>query len=191
MHHTLAEIKSCTICKASLDHEPRPVVTASRTSKIIIIGQAPGRKVHESGIPWNDPSGELLRIWMGIDKEVFYNTDKIALIPMGFCYPGKGKSGDLPPQPECAPRWHEELFEQITDKQLVVLIGQYSQRYYLGKRRQENLTATVRQFTDYLPEYFPLPHPSPRNRLWLRNNPWFDKDVLPVFRQLAQSFLSS
>ena len=126
---------------------------------------------------------------MGISKGVFYDTGKIALIPMGFCYPGKGKSGDLPPRPECAPRWHTELIEQITDKQLIVLIGQYSQRYYLGNRRCENLTATVRQFTGYLPEYFPLPHPSPRNRLWLRNNPWFGSDVLPVFRELVQFVL--
>ena len=186
MDHTLVEIKSCNICKASLDHEPRPIVTASKTSRIIIIGQAPGRKVHETGIPWNDPSGELLRSWMGISKEVFYDTGKIALIPMGFCYPGKGKSGDLRPRPECAPRWHNELLEQMTDKQLIVLIGQYSQRYYLGTHRRKNLTETVRHFTDYMPEYFPLPHPSPRNRLWLKNNPWFERDVLPVFRALIQ-----
>lgn len=190
MERTLAEIKACNICKSALEHEPRPVVTASITSRIIIVGQAPGRKVHETGIPWNDPSGELLRCWMGIGREDFYNTNKIALIPMGFCYPGKGKSGDLPPRPECAPRWHAQLIEQIIEKQLIILIGQYSQRYYLDKRRQENLTETVRMFTDYLPDYLPLPHPSPRNRLWLRNNPWFEREVLPVLRELVQRILS-
>ena len=189
MDRTLGKIKPCNICKTSLEHEPRPVVTVSRTSKIIIIGQAPGRKVHETGIAWNDPSGELLRSWMGINKEVFYDAGKIALMPMGFCYPGKGKSGDLPPRPECAPRWHAKLIEQMPDKQLIVLVGQYAQRYYLGKRWRKNLTETVRQFTAYRPEYFPLPHPSPRNRLWLRNNPWFGSEVLPVFRVTVQSIL--
>ena len=189
MDLTLSAIKSCIICKSQLDHPPRPVVTASSTSKIVIIGQAPGRKVHATGIPWNDPSGDLLRTWMGIGKEVFYTTDLIALMPMGFCYPGKGKSGDLPPRPECAPRWHAELLAQMPDKQLIVLVGQYAQAYYLGTRRQNNLAATVKCFTDYLPDYFPLPHPSPRNRLWLRNNPWFETEVLPVFRSKIHRLL--
>ncbi len=189
MDQALAAIKSCNICKSRLDHQPRPVVTASKTSRLVIIGQAPGSKVHETGIPWNDPSGDLLRIWMGIDKEVFYAAENIALMPMGFCYPGKGKSGDLPPRPECAPRWHAKLLEQMPDVELIVLIGQYSQLYYLGKQRRGNLTETVQQFEDYLPKFFVLPHPSPRNRLWLRNNPWFKEDVLPIFRERVQQLL--
>lgn len=191
MDQLLDDIKSCTICKSKLPHAPNPVVTGSKTSKIVIIGQAPGRKVHETGIPWNDPSGDLLRNWMGVEKKIFYDSAQIALMPMGFCYPGKGKSGDLPPRPECAPRWHKELLAQMPEIRLLVLIGQYSQRYYLPKLRRENLTETVRHFTDYLPEYFVLPHPSPRNRVWLRNNPWFEKDVLPVFRERVCSLLVS
>lgn len=186
---SLAAIKSCTICKPQLPHPPRPVVTASETSKIIIIGQAPGRRVHDTGIPWNDPSGDLLRSWMGIGKETFYNTEMIALMPMGFCYPGKGKSGDMPPRPECAPRWHAELLEQMPERKLIVLIGQYSQAYYLGKLRQKSLAETVKRHTDYLPDFFPLPHPSPRNRLWLKNNSWFDRDVLPAFRATVNHLL--
>jgi uracil-DNA glycosylase len=190
MDLTLAAIKSCTICTPHLELLPRPVVTAGKTCKIVIIGQAPGRKVHATGIPWNDPSGELLRTWMGLDKEVFYRSEMIALMPMGFCYPGKGKSGDLPPRQECAPRWHAKLLEQMPDKKLLVLVGQYAQGYYLGKQRQKNLAATVKCFSDYLPDYFPLPHPSPRNRLWLRNNPWFELEVLPVFRAEVRRLLS-
>ncbi len=191
MDRILAAINACAICKRTLAHEPRPVVAASCTSKIIIIGQAPGRKVHASGIPWNDPSGDLLRDWMGVDKEAFYDSSQIALIPMGFCYPGTGASGDLPPRPECAPRWHAALFEAIPNCQLRVLIGQYAQRYYLDQHRGENLTARVRRFADYLPQQFVLPHPSPRNRLWLRRNPWFEEDVLPVFRALVAEILQN
>ncbi len=191
MERILTEIKKCDTCKTTLAHEPRPVVAASTTSKIIIIGQAPGRKVHASGVPWNDPSGDLLREWMGVAKETFYDRSSIALIPMGFCYPGKGASGDLPPQPECAPRWHAELFDAIPDCQLRVLVGQYAQRYYLKPPSGENLTSRVRRFTDYLPQYFVLPHPSPRNRLWLRRNPWFQEEVLPVFRAQITRILQS
>lgn len=191
MQLLINRIKNCTLCEDGLPHAPRPVLTGSTNSRIIIIGQAPGRKVHESGIPWNDPSGDLLRTWMGIDKQDFYDPEKIALIPMGFCYPGKGKSGDLPPRPECAPQWHTELMGHIAHNQLTVLIGQYSQKYYLGRTAKSNLTETVRHFEMYLPSYFVLPHPSPRNRLWLKKNPWFDEEVVPAFRTRVQAILAN
>lgn len=185
MQRLLKKIKACDICAAHLPHGVNPVMAASSTSKIIIIGQAPGSKVHSTGIPWDDPSGDLLRVWMGVDKAIFYDAAQIALVPMGFCYPGKGKSGDLPPRPECAPQWHDALMEKMLDAQLIVLIGQYSQKYYLGKEAKINLTETVKNFSDYLPKIFPLPHPSPRNRFWLKKNPWFDDEVVPAFRQLV------
>ncbi len=163
-------------------------MAASGSSRIVIIGQAPGSKVHNSGIPWNDPSGNLLREWMGVDKDTFYDAEQIALMPMGFCYPGKGKSGDLPPRPECAPHWHKLLLEQMQQVELAILIGQYSQKYYLGDAAKANLTTTVRHFEDYLPRFFPLPHPSPRNRLWLKKNPWFAEQVLPVFKKLIGGY---
>lgn len=179
MNTLLNTIKSCTICEASLPEGCRPVVTASPQSRIAIIGQAPGRRVHASGIPWDDASGKRLRDWLGVDTNSFYDTSKFAIIPMGFCFPGTGKSGDLPPRPECAPEWHGRLFEKMENMSLKLLVGNYAQRYYLGRRAEKTLTATVRNFEAYLPEYFPLPHPSPRNNIWLRRNPWFEQDILP------------
>lgn len=179
LHH----IKDCTICEAHLPLGARPVVTAHKKSKIVIIGQAPGIKVHRSGVPWNDPSGKQLRKWLDVTDEVFYNTKNFAIIPMGFCYPGKGKSGDLPPRPECAPQWHEKLIEQMPNIELVLLIGLYAQKYYLKKEAKRTLTETVANFNDYLPNYLPLPHPSPRNRFWLSKNPWFETDVLPILKE--------
>lgn len=158
-------------------------------SQVILIGQAPSRRVHETGIPWDDPSGDRLRDWLGIDKESFYNPDKIALIPMGFCYPGKGKSGDLPPMPDCAPKWHPGLFEHIKRNALTILIGQYSQRYYLKDRFKGSLTETVLNTRHYLPDYFPLPHPSPRNIAWFRNNPWFNNEILPLLKTTVKNLL--
>ena len=157
-------------------------MSAAPDSKILIIGQAPGRKVHESGVPWDDPSGDLLRKWLGIDKAAFYDPHKIGIVPMGFCYPGKGKSGDLPPRPECAPLWHPQLFAHFNNVQLTLLIGQYAQRYYLQDKAKKNLTETVRHFEQYLPRYLPLPHPSPRNTLWLKRHPWFEEEVVPALR---------
>ena len=179
----LDEIRACQVCAAELPHPPRPVLDVSTKSRIAIIGQAPGTKVHESGIPWQDQSGRLLREWLGVDEAAFYDTARFAIIPMGFCYPGKGSSGDLPPRPECAPLWHPQLFEQLPDIRLTLLIGQYAQRYYLGERAKRNLTETVRAFSDYLPGHFPLPHPSPRNRFWLAKNSWFAETVLPELRR--------
>ncbi|MFK7802209.1 MAG: uracil-DNA glycosylase family protein [Anaerolineae bacterium] len=189
MDQLLADIRKCEVCVPGLPHLPRPVMSAAVDSLILIIGQAPGRKVHESGVPWDDPSGVSLRKWMGIDETVFYDAHQIGIVPMGFCYPGKGKSGDLPPRPECAPLWHPQLFEQFNNVKLILLIGQYAQRYYLKDQARKNLTETVRDFEHYLPQYFPLPHPSPRNRFWMAKNEWFSADVLPVLEKTVQVIL--
>lgn len=182
MESLLNEIRACQVCKDSLPHSPRPIISASENSKIVVIGQAPGAKVHESGVPWDDASGRRLRSWMGLSDEQFYNPELVALLPMGFCYPGKGASGDLPPRPECAPLWHQPVLNSLSNPELILLVGSYAQNYYLSERSQNTLTETVMNFREYLPEYFPLPHPSPRNNIWLRNNPWFEKNVLPELR---------
>ncbi len=187
----LSEIRKCTHCSKYLPLGPNPVVDASPESKILIIGQAPGTKVHESGIPWNDASGNRLREWMGIDVDTFYDSSKIAIVPMGFCYPGRGKSGDLPPRKECAPLWHQKLLDKLPQLKLTLLIGQYAQQYYLKDNRKRNLTETVMAFEEYLPIYFPLVHPSPRNQIWMKKNPWFEKDVLPKLRKIVKSVIES
>ena len=189
MNNLLIEISKCTQCANSLPLGPRPVVAASKNSKIVIIGQAPGTAVHASGIPWDDKSGENLRNWMGIDKKLFYDISKIAIIPMGFCYPGKGKSGDLPPRPECAPKWHDELFNQLKHVELVLLIGKYAQDYYLKNKGYRTLTETVKHFQEFLPNYFVLPHPSPRNNIWQAKNEWFKKDVIPELQEQVKKYL--
>lgn len=190
MKKLLQEIRGCDICARHLEHGVNPVLQAAGSSRILIIGQAPGRKVHETGVPWDDPSGNQLRQWLGVDKELFYNPDVMALIPMGFCYPGKGSTGDLPPRSECAPQWHEQLHKQMKQVQLTILIGQYAQRYYLGDKIKENLTKTVEGYEAYLPQYLPLPHPSPRNRFWLTKNPWFAAEVLPILQRHVQKIIS-
>ena len=168
---------------------PNPVFTVHPKSKIVLIGQAPGTVVHKSGIPWDDKSGDNLRNWLGIDKETFYNPENIALIPMGFCYPGKGKSGDLPPRKECAPLWHEPLLSHLKHVELIILIGKYAQDYYLGKQSQKTLTQTVKEFKNYLPTHFVLPHPSPRNNIWQAKNEWFKSEVLPSLKETIDSIL--
>lgn len=185
----LQEIRKCEICKPHLDHTPRPVLNATKSSKILIIGQAPGAKVHASGVPWDDKSGENLRSWLGIDHTSFYDPDNIGIVPMGFCYPGKGKSGDLPPRPECAPQWHATLMNELKEVRLTLLIGQYAQNYYLGRSVKKTLTETVRHYEQYLPRYFVLPHPSPRNNIWRAKNPWFDQSVLPWLKQCVNEIL--
>jgi uracil-DNA glycosylase len=189
MKELLAQIRSCTVCKKVLPNKPRPVVQASAHSKIIIIGQAPGQKVQNSGIPWDDASGNELRRWLGVTKEQFYNDKLFALVPMGFCYPGKGTSGDLPPRPECAPLWHAQLLKQMKKVQLIILIGQYAQNYYLVEALKSTLTDTVKNYKVYLPNYLPLVHPSPRNRIWQKKNEWFEKEVVPELQKIVRKIL--
>lgn len=185
----LLDIKQCNICKEHLPLGPRPVVSAHANSKIVIIGQAPGTKVHASGIPWDDASGVQLRKWLNVTEEDFYDESKFAIIPMGFCYPGKGKTGDLPPRPECAPKWHKPVLSELKNIKLIVLIGMYAQKYYLKNTAKNTLTKTVHNFKEYTPKYFTLPHPSPRNRFWLTKNPWFDIEVIPELRTLVSKIL--
>jgi uracil-DNA glycosylase family 4 len=182
MEQILSTIRKCTECLSSLPHGVRPILSASLKSKFIIIGQAPGSVVHRTGIPWGDKSGERLRNWLGVDNDTFYNPDIFALLPMGFCYPGTGKSGDLPPRKECAPMWHDKVLESIDQPKLMILVGSYAQKYYLGKKRKSTLTETVNHYESYLPKYFPIPHPSPRNNIWLKKNQWFEKDILPSLK---------
>jgi len=180
----LSEIRACRECEATLPLGPRPIVRAAKGARLLIVGQAPGTRVHESGIPWDDPSGERLRDWLGMNSSEFYDESRVAIVPMGFCYPGKGKSGDLPPEPACAPLWHEKLLAQLPNISLTLLIGSYAQNHYLGRTR-ETLTARVQRWEDFGPDTFPLPHPSPRNQFWLRKNPWFELEVVPRLRERA------
>ena len=189
METLLHDIRQCKICEQHLPLGPRPIATAHIDSKIVIIGQAPGTKVHASGIPWDDASGKQLRKWLNVSPEDFYNTKNFAIIPMGFCYPGKGKTGDLPPRPECAPQWHDALLEKMPKVKLVLLIGLYAQKYYLQKDAKRTLTETVANYEEYLPTYFPIPHPSPTNRFWKSKNPWFETVIVPELQKEIQKIL--
>ena len=193
MTQTLArlvqEIRSCTLCTEHLPLGPRPIIQVSSSANILIVGQAPGSRVHETGIPFNDPSGDRLREWMGIDKEVFYDDSRIALVPMGFCFPGTGKSGDLPPRPECAATWRVKLLERLPNIKLTIVVGQYAQAWHLDKSNKANLTETVVAWKSYWPKAIPLPHPSPRNNIWLKKNPWFEVEVLPSLRRKVKALL--
>jgi uracil-DNA glycosylase family 4 len=190
MDKLLQQVRNCSVCEEYLELGVNPVISASAESRIVIIGQAPGRKVHDSGIPWNDKSGDNLRNWLEVDKKTFYDPQKIALIPMGFCYPGKGKSGDLPPRTECAPLWHQQLLAKMPNVQLTLLIGKYAQEYYLKETLKESLTESVKNFRHYLPKYFLLPHPSPRNNIWQAKNKWFAIKVLPELKKKVNNILS-
>jgi uracil-DNA glycosylase len=183
-----SDIAACRICADALEHEPRPVVQFSAHSRIAIIGQAPGSKVHASGVPWDDDSGDRLRDWLGMDKDAFYDADKIALVPMGFCYPGKAKGGDAPPRKECAPEWHERVLAALPDVRLTLLVGSYAQAQYLPETKRMSLTQRVRQYADYAP-LFPLPHPSWRVRMWMGKNAWYEGEVLPELRQQVRAAL--
>ncbi len=188
MKKLLKTIGDCVVCQPFFEHPCRPIVAADINSKICIIGQAPGRKVQNSGIPWHDKSGENLRRWMGVSEEQFYDASIVAIVPMGFCYPGTGKSGDLPPRKECAPLWHDKILEQMPSVQLTLLIGKYAQDYYLNDKRK-SLTDRVREFQSYGPKYFPLPHPSPRNNIWKKKNPWFEAEVIQALQMRIEAII--
>jgi uracil-DNA glycosylase len=189
MKKLLDEISECQLCKDHLPYLPKPILALSAQSKILIIGQAPGQKVQDTGIPWNDKSGDELRLWLGVNKQQFYDTRIFGIMPMGFCYPGKGKSGDLPPRPECADTWHKRLFSELKNVELILLVGSYAQNYYLKDHAKNTLTETVSNFKEYLPRYFPLVHPSPRNGIWQKKNAWFKKDVIPELQRLTHSII--
>jgi uracil-DNA glycosylase len=182
--------KSCAICEKFLPLGPRPVFSIHPRCKILIIGQAPSTKVHASGIPWNDASGNELRRWLDVDKDQFYDASIFGIMPMGFCYPGRGKGGDLPPRSECASTWHRQMRNQMPDVKLTLLIGQYALKYYLGKNRKKTLTETVKNYENYLPEFIPLVHPSPRNLMWRRRNIWFEEEVVPALRDRVHELIT-
>jgi uracil-DNA glycosylase len=187
----LTAIRDCRACVSVLPLGPRPVLRASETARILIVGQAPGAKVHASGVPWNDASGDRLRAWMGVDKDVFYDGAKIAIVPMGYCYPGRGLGGDNPPRRECADLWLDQLLEKMPQIELTLLIGQYAQRHFLGRSRKASLTETVKAWHAYGPQYFPLVHPSPRNTPWQQRNPWFETELLPELRKRIAAALQA
>mgnify|MGYP006282616703 CR=1 FL=1 len=188
----LTEIRACTVCAPHLEHGPRPVLRAHSAARILIVGQAPGIRVHRSGIPWDDPSGDRLRQWLDVDRDTFYDETRIAIVPSGFCYPGTSpRGGDYPPRPECAPRWMDRVVALLPHIQVTLLAGRYAQRIHLGARQQANLTETVRAWRDYWPDYVPLPHPSFRNNMWIRRNPWFEAEVLPALRERVHGLLDA
>lgn len=179
----LAAARGCRACEARLPLGPRPVLQAGYTSRLLVVGQAPGVRVHKSGIPWDDPSGERLRNWTGLCENRFYDARHVAIIPMGFCYPGRGQGGDLPPRRECADLWLDGLLARLPHVELTLLIGLYAQRHFLGRRRKASLTETVKAWREFAPDFIPLPHPSARNTPWFQRNPWFEQELLPALRQ--------
>jgi uracil-DNA glycosylase len=181
------EARACDLCREVLPDKPRPVFLVGRSARLLVVGQAPGRRVHETGIPWNDPSGDVLREWLALERAQFYDTSRIAIVPVGLCYPGTVDGADLPPCRECAPAWQPRFRAALPDIRLTLLVGSYAQAYYLKDRRRKTLSETVRAYRDYLPEFFALPHPSWRNKLWLRNNPWFAEDVIPALRRRVEA----
>lgn len=187
--HLINEIKACNICLADLPLGPNPVFQAGKQAKVLIAGQAPGIRVHKSSIPFNDPSGDRLREWLGVDRDTFYDPSKFAIIPMGFCYPGTGERGDLPPRPECSKHWRSRLLETMPNIELTLAIGQYAHKYHLPSGRKKNLTETVKAWEEYAPRVFPLPHPSPRNNIWLKKNPWFVEEVIPTLQHLVSELI--
>jgi uracil-DNA glycosylase len=187
----VAEIRACQVCAHALPHEPRPVVWVDARARILIAGQAPGRRVHESGVPWDDPSGDRLRDWMQLERAAFYDKRNIAVAAMGFCYPGTVKGADLPPRPECAPLWRPKLLPLLKNVRLTLLVGTYAQRYHLGDAAKPSLGETVSAWRDYPPELMPLPHPSWRNTGWLKRNPWFESQLLPDLRKRVATALDS
>ena len=194
MHRTLLllnDVRACTICAAHLPAGPRPVLQVHARARILIAGQAPGRKVHASGVPFDDASGERLRQWLGVDRDVFYNPERVAILPMGFCWPGTGTSGDLPPRRECAPQWRTRLLAALPNIELTLVIGQYAMAWHLPECAGANLTDTVKAWRRHWPGVLPLPHPSPRNNLWLKANPWFVAEVIPALQRRVTSIIHS
>lgn len=191
LNRVLHRVRACTVC-GDLPLGPRPVLQVARSARLLIVGQAPGRKVHETGVPWNDASGERLRHWMGIDRSAFYDKECVAIVPIGLCYPGSAPGGgDKPPRRECAPLWHARLLEHLGDIRLTLLVGSYAQRYYLRSAGKATMTETVRSFRRYAPQFMPLPHPSWRSTVWMRQNPWFEARVLPELRRTVRTVLAA
>jgi uracil-DNA glycosylase len=189
LDHLLTAVRQCRACADQLPFGPRPVLRAAPSARVLIVGQAPGLRVHRSGIPWDDASGKTLRTWMGIGEEQFYDESRIAIIPVGYCYPGRGKGGDLPPRRECAQLWLTQLLAKLPHIELTLLIGLHAQRRFLAKRRKATLTQTVRAWREYQPAYLPLPHPSARNTPWFQGNPWFKTELLPALHKRVDSEL--
>jgi len=190
LENLLREVRACRFCGEALPLGPRPILRMSISARILIVGQAPGTRVHETGIPWNDPSGDRLRLWLRLTRDQFYDESRMAIIPMGYCYPGRNsRGGDLPPREECAQLWLARLLEHLPHRELTLLVGGYAQHHYLGKRAKPTLTETVRAWREYVPGYIPLPHPSFRNLRWLKQNPWFEAEVLPALRKAVHHLL--
>jgi uracil-DNA glycosylase len=190
LDHLIKQVQNCVLCETHLPLGPRPVIQLSSESKILIAGQAPGLKVHQSGIPFDDASGDRLRQWLGVDKTDFYDDNKFAILPMGFCYPGKGKSGDLPPRTECAIAWRKQLLAQLKNSELTIVIGQYAHAYHLPNASKK-LTENVKNWQKFWPKVIPLPHPSPRNNIWLKRNTWFESELLPPLKKRVNEILSN
>ncbi len=190
----IKDVRNCTLCTEYLPLGPRPVFQVHGSARILVAGQAPGKRVHETGIPFNDPSGDRLRTWMGISHQAFYDPTQVAILPMGFCFPGTGKSGDLPPRRECAAAWRAALLSNLKKIKLTLAVGQYAQAYHLpneGKNKDAPLTETVRAWQNNWPHIVPLPHPSPRNNRWLKRNPWFEKELIPILRARVAEILGN
>ncbi|MEJ7669715.1 MAG: uracil-DNA glycosylase family protein [Casimicrobiaceae bacterium] len=186
----LSAVRGCRVCERHLPLGPRPVLRAAETARILVVGQAPGLHVHTSGIPWDDLSGKRLRAWMGVDKDVFYDESRIAIIPIGYCYPGRGNGGDKPPRRECAELWLDRLLAKLPRLALTLLIGHHAQRQFLGRRRKRSLAETARAWPEYSPQYLPLPHPSPRNQPWFKRHGWFEQQLIPVLRSRIELLLA-
>lgn len=189
MQKLLSKIRNCEVCASHLPLGPRPIIAGSPKSKIVLISQAPGRRAHDLNKAWDDASGRKLREWLGVTETEFYNPDNFAILPMGLCYPGKAKTGDLPPRKECAPLWHDAVWEQFKNVQLKIVIGKYAQDHYLKTYVKKNLTENVANYNDFLPSLFPIPHPSPVNRFWTIKNPWFEEDVVPKLKKRVSSII--
>lgn len=185
----LVAVRACRVCESHLPSGPRPIVQAGETARILVVGQAPGARVHETGIPWDDASGERLRKWMGISPDAFYDRSRVAIIPMGYCYPGRGKGGDAPPRRECATIWHDRLLARLPEIELTLLIGAHAQRHFLRGRMKSSLSATVKSWKEYAPDFIPLPHPSPRNQPWFKRHPWFDEELGPSLQARTRALV--